>query len=114
MRDSTVERCCKFIQLEQPVLPETLDNQSGMWYLLNFQSQHEFHDLGDSFNRIPQTDTKYFNSQDRYFLNLVKVNHEVNHGIRVCDWPIACLTSRLNLTMCRKDRTLVNKFCTAC
>ena len=41
------------------------------------------------------------------FLHMLKDNHEVNHGILACDWPIAWLTQWLNLTMCRKDRPLV-------
>ena len=43
----------------------------------------------------------------RFFLHLVKVNHEVNLGILACDWWNAWLTSWLTLTRCRKDQTLV-------
>ena len=46
-------------------------------------------------------------TEDLAFLHLVKVNHEVNHGIMAYDWLNAWLTSWLTLTMCRKDRPVL-------
>ena len=47
----------------------------------------------------------------RSFLRLVNLNCKVNHGILACDWLIAWLTSRLTLTRCRNDWTLVVFLC---
>ena len=47
---------------------------------------------------------QYRHIKDRSYLHMVKVNHEVNHGILACGWTTARLTSWLALTMCRKDR----------